>query len=485
MELPKSDKQAIPTSALHVPKPEESFPESTHPPLNQTPKGMGNSSEAQDSGIGASQSSSSFSELSSLRKSPQLTGTLRPNNFSTPLNSRDVAMPLTIPEENISEIAKATSSVASTSARLSASTSASTSVPTNSRGPRHRQKKNRICSYCGKTFDRPSLLRRHILSHTGERPFPCQYCDKAFSTRSGANTHERTHTGYKPYICRICGRRFAAGSNYIFHIYTHTNTRRHRCDICTKAFVTPGDLRRHKYVHTEDWPFRCSVCNRGFAVERSLISHKAIHTGEFSHSNLMHPSGVKPYPCRLCNKSYTQESSLKTHMRLHQRLGKPVKTPSTSDSKILPQPLGCLGQQPIQQTATNLNEVPLPEAPYQTSVFRSLSFWAQYFSASTLLTQLQPSNPNPSPDGDSQVQELQQQLSHLRMHSTNEALTTSSRSAFVDLRRQQTPSSSRHLLPHPSSNLSSHHYNQRRGGSRPVSPEQDQPIDLSTKKGRR
>ncbi|CAL8075645.1 unnamed protein product [Calicophoron daubneyi] len=172
---------------------------------------------------------------------------------------------------------------------------------------RRRQRRMHTCEHCGKQFDRPSLLKRHLLTHTGERPFECRFCSKGFSTRSGVNTHERTHTGQRPYVCRICGRRFAAGSNLIFHKYTHTNTRRHQCSQCPKAFVTPGDLRKHEYTHTGEWPFRCSVCERGFATERNLKSHEVTHTGQ------------KPYNCPICGKGYAQESSMKTHFRVHQK----------------------------------------------------------------------------------------------------------------------------------------------------------------------
>lgn len=147
--------------------------------------------------------------------------------------------------------------------------------------------------------------------------------------------------------------------------------------------------------------------------------------------------------------------------------------PSTSKWETPLQPLGCSGQHPIQKSPITLNAAPLPVAADQMPVFQTLNFLTPPF------TTFQPGNPNPPPDGDNQVQEIQQHLSHLQMHSANEALFTSRRSAFVDLRRQQTPSSSRRLLLHPSPNLSSCIYGRWLPS---VSPEQDQPIDLSVKK---
>ncbi|PSK34318.1 hypothetical protein B9Z65_8644 [Elsinoe australis] len=50
-----------------------------------------------------------------------------------------------------------------------------------------------VCTTCKKAFSRPSSLKIHSHSHTGEKPFKCPHpgCGKAFSVRSNMKRHER------------------------------------------------------------------------------------------------------------------------------------------------------------------------------------------------------------------------------------------------------------------------------------------------------
>lgn len=51
------------------------------------------------------------------------------------------------------------------------------------------------CMYCGKGFTRPSSLKIHLNSHTGERPFVCTFegCGRSFSVLSNMRRHARVH----------------------------------------------------------------------------------------------------------------------------------------------------------------------------------------------------------------------------------------------------------------------------------------------------
>ncbi|THU95398.1 hypothetical protein K435DRAFT_779063 [Dendrothele bispora CBS 962.96] len=56
------------------------------------------------------------------------------------------------------------------------------------------------CNFCGKGFNRPSSLKIHLNSHTGERPFVCpvEGCGRSFSVLSNMRRHARVHTQGAP-----------------------------------------------------------------------------------------------------------------------------------------------------------------------------------------------------------------------------------------------------------------------------------------------
>lgn len=121
---------------------------------------------------------------------------------------------------------------------------------------------NRICPICNKLFSRNEHVHRHMLTHTGVKPYQCTVCSKHFSRNEHLQRHMYTHTGEKPYPCELCNRRFNRSEHLRRHVSVHAKNafldnelaivKSFACDICDKRFNRSDNLKKHRQIHFKE-----------------------------------------------------------------------------------------------------------------------------------------------------------------------------------------------------------------------------------------
>jgi len=77
------------------------------------------------------------------------------------------------------------------------------------------------CQLCSYSSPHDSKIKRHMLTHTGEKPFKCQLCTYSASQKTHIKSHMLVHTGKKLLKCSMCSFSTSLKGNLKTHMVTH------------------------------------------------------------------------------------------------------------------------------------------------------------------------------------------------------------------------------------------------------------------------
>uniref|UniRef100_A0A1A8QFA7 Zinc finger protein 473 n=1 Tax=Nothobranchius rachovii TaxID=451742 RepID=A0A1A8QFA7_9TELE len=214
--------------------------------------------------------------------------------------------------------------------------------------------KGRYCPMCSRFLHSTRDLKKHLRSHSEERPFVCVTCEKGFKYKDTIKKHQviKGHDGIRVERCErleqilaeVSTQNFAASElkennseapantwddSPFAPVPTITNKNLKVCPVCSKSFDRFKTLNKHIQSHTEDRPYHCIHCERRFKHIDNLKRHQLYavcrnKTSRFMRTNRASKSGVsggdpqRPLPkmpvwCSNCGKNFDCLSALEEH----------------------------------------------------------------------------------------------------------------------------------------------------------------------------
>ncbi|XP_050306527.1 zinc finger protein 652-B-like [Anthonomus grandis grandis] len=199
------------------------------------------------------------------------------------------------------------------------------------------------CHVCDKQFSRPNHLKRHLTSHSEEKPFCCEICTKSFVRKDHLLQHQKLHEQQEDIPCDVCGKCF----NRADHLAKHKASRhgigdkvtvmgekKYNCEICMKGFTTEKYRDVHMKAHKGDKQYSCRVCEKSFLSKSHLTEHMKFHNehskkflcsecgqrfirNDYLVIHMRRHRGEKPFKCKFCGKGFPRTTDLTVHERYH------------------------------------------------------------------------------------------------------------------------------------------------------------------------
>lgn len=134
------------------------------------------------------------------------------------------------------------------------------------------------CGQCDKAYSSPWKRARHIKVVHVDQLLACDKCGVTFKCKMNLTRHLRTSHAATPAaalaaVCTVCERKFSCRDSLKRHMMVHTGERPYVCSVCSKSFTNTFNLKTHSRRHTQEKPYKCEICGCAFGYPGVLKNH--------------------------------------------------------------------------------------------------------------------------------------------------------------------------------------------------------------------
>ncbi|XP_072267852.1 ras-responsive element-binding protein 1 isoform X2 [Pyxicephalus adspersus] len=177
--------------------------------------------------------------------------------------------------------------------------------------------------------------RRNQESKEEKSSYTCPLCEKICNSQHQLTMHIRQHntdTGGTDHSCSICGKSLSSASSLDRHMLVHSGERPYKCSMCGQSFTTNGNMHRHMKIHEKDPNAAVTTSPPSPQKRRRLTTKRKSNPEEEIEKEDISPpkkvfeevQQVEPVkkaedaiPCPICFKEFPCKSSLYTHIVIH------------------------------------------------------------------------------------------------------------------------------------------------------------------------
>lgn len=177
--------------------------------------------------------------------------------------------------------------------------------------------------------------RRNQETKEEKSSYNCPLCEKVCTTQHQLTMHIRQHntdTGGADHSCSICGKSLSSASSLDRHMLVHSGERPYKCTVCGQSFTTNGNMHRHMKIHEKDTNSTTAAAPPSPLKRRRLSSKRKLShdaeseredpgpakkTVEDGQSGGLDKMADETFHCPVCFKEFVCKYGLETHMETH------------------------------------------------------------------------------------------------------------------------------------------------------------------------